>query len=124
MGFEPDLPGLSARDRIARFGVTATTLALLSDRQLATRVDRAAVIGSGIGGRSLLLDVEGTPVFVKRVPLTDLERRQDNVMSTANLFQLPPFYQYGIGSTGFGVWRELAAHTMTTNWVLSQRCEG
>jgi hypothetical protein len=63
-------------------------------------------------------------VFVKRIPLTDLERHPDNVMSTANLFRLPPFYQYGIGSTGFGVWRELAAHAMTTNWVLAGRSEG
>jgi hypothetical protein len=25
----------------------------------------------------------------------------------------------GLGSAGFGAWRELAAHIMTTNWVLS-----
>jgi hypothetical protein len=63
------------------------------------------------------------PVFVKRIPLTDLERRPDHVMSTANLFDLPTFLQYGIGSPGFGVWRELAAHAMTTNWVLGGRWE-
>ncbi|NUP66688.1 MAG: hypothetical protein HOW71_31450 [Nonomuraea sp.] len=28
------------------------------------------------------------------------------------------FYQYGVGSAGFGAWRELAAHLMTTGWVL------
>ena len=32
---------------------------------------------------------------------------------------MPGFYQYGLGSAGFGAWRELAAHIMTTNWVLS-----
>ncbi|MEO6766957.1 MAG: hypothetical protein ABIO03_25940 [Umezawaea sp.] len=47
--------------------------------------------------------------------------------STANLFGLPAFCHYGvglIGGPGFGAWRELAAHTMTTNWVLAQDFEG
>jgi hypothetical protein len=44
-------------------------------------------------------------------------------MSTANLFHLPTFYQYGVGSTGFGAWRELAAHSTTTGWVIDQECE-
>lgn len=84
------------------------------------------MIGSGIGGTSSLLDIGGVPVFAKRVPLTDLERRPENVMSTANVFQLPTFCQYGvgaIGAPGFGAWRELAANTMTTNWVLAARSE-
>jgi hypothetical protein len=58
-------------------------------------------------------------VFVKQVPVTERELRPGNVRSTANLFGLPGFYQYGLGSAGFGAWRELAAHIMTTNWVLS-----
>jgi hypothetical protein len=78
----------------------------------------------GIGGTTAKVAVDGVPVFVKRVPLTDLERRTGNVGSTANMFQLPMFYQYGIGSTGFGVWREVAVHTVTTRWVLDQRFHG
>jgi len=70
----------------------------------------------------VLLEVEGTPVFAKRVPLTDLERRPENRMSTANLFRLPTGCHYGTGwSPGFGVWRELAANAMTTGWVLGGR---
>src|SRR5690606_1297867 len=42
--------------------------------------------------------------------------------STANLFDLPLYYQYGVGSAGFGAWRELVAHIMTTNWVLAGEC--
>jgi hypothetical protein len=99
----------------------ASSLALLSDRRLRDILEEAPVLGSGIGGTSMFLHVEGTPVFVKRVPLTDLERQPDNVMSTANLFDLPLCCQYGVGSPSFGVWRELAAHAMTTSWVLSQR---
>lgn len=64
------------------------------------------------------MEVSGVPVFCKMVPLTDLESAPTNYESTANLFQLPPYYQYGIGSVGFGAWRELAAHAITSRWVI------
>ena len=62
--------------------------------------------------------------FVKRFPLTDRERRPENVRSTANLFGLPPFCHYGVGGPGFGAWRQLAANVITTGWVLDGRCPG
>ncbi|WP_235854814.1 serine/threonine protein phosphatase [Nonomuraea aridisoli] len=102
----------------------ASALALHSDRQLSESLEQAQTLGTGIGGTSVLLTVDGVPVFAKRIPLTDLERRPGNVMSTANLFGLPPFCHYGIaaiGAPGFGAWRELAANVMTTNWVLAGR---
>lgn len=68
--------------------------------------------------------VAGRRVFIQRIRLTDIELRPQNVRSTANLFGLPLFYQYGVGSAGFGGWRELAVHTMTTNWVLGGEYEG
>jgi hypothetical protein len=92
-------------------------LAQLSDRELGDAITAEALPYTGSGGRKAVLDVNGTRVFVKRVPLTDLEL--SNPHSTANLFGLPTFYQYGLGSTGFGAWRELAAHLMTTNWALA-----
>ncbi|MCW6007747.1 serine/threonine protein phosphatase [Micromonospora sp. CPCC 205371] len=105
--------------RLSRYSAVSTALALMSDRRLGQVVASATPAGTGIGGSSVRLDVEGVPVFAKRVALTDLERQPGNLMSTANLFGLPPYFQYGVGSPGFGAWRELAAHTMSTNWVLS-----
>jgi hypothetical protein len=110
--------------RHARCTTVSSHLAALTDQQIATQLEESFPAGSGIGGTASLLTVEGIPVFVKRVPLTDLERQPENAGSTANLFQLPTFYQYGIGSTGFGAWRELAVHTMTTAWVLENRFDG
>ncbi|MFI7892124.1 protein kinase family protein [Streptomyces sp. CACIS-1.16CA] len=110
--------------RLAGYGTVSTQLSLLSDHRLGEVVAAAAPLGSGIGGRSAELDVDGTPVFVKRIPLTDIELRPENVRSTANVFELPMFYQYGVGSAGFGAWRELAVHTMTTNWVLGEEYAG
>ena len=105
----------------------ATSLGLLSDHELADLVAKGTPAGAGIGGRSALFEVEGRQVFVKRVPLTDVERLPENTGSTANVFELPAFCHYGVadlGSPGFGAWRELAAHTMTTNWALAERFPG
>jgi hypothetical protein len=110
--------------RLAAYGMVSTRLSLLSDRRLGEAVAAAEPTGSGIGGRSAELDIDGTRVFVKRIPLTDIETRPENARSTANLFELPLFYQYGVGSAGFGAWRELAVHTMTTNWVLGNQYAG
>lgn len=120
-------PDMSRGARLAAHGAVSTALALHSDRALRELLDTAVPIGSGIGGKSALLEVAGTPVFVKRVPLTDPERQPEHVRSTANLFELPLFCQYGVGTIGWpgwGAWRELAVHTMTTNWVLAAEYEG
>ncbi|MFG1811651.1 protein kinase family protein [Streptomyces sp. NPDC049040] len=110
--------------RLAAHGDVSTSLALRSDRRLGELLDAAAPLGSGIGGRSALLEVEGRPVFVKRVPLTEPELSPENLRSTANLFGLPTYCQYGVGGVGFGAWRELAVHTMTTGWVLGGHYPG
>ncbi|GAB2915724.1 protein kinase family protein [Streptomyces mayteni] len=115
---------MSRAARLAGYGAVSTALALHGDRALRELVDAGTPLGSGIGGKAVLVEVDGTPVFVKRIPLTDLERRPENVHSTANLFDLPVFCHYGVGGPGFGSWRELAAHTMTTNWVLTGEHEG
>ncbi|MFF4054680.1 protein kinase family protein [Streptomyces sp. NPDC001668] len=113
--------------RLGSHADTATTLALLSDRGLAELVASGTPAGDGIGGRTTSVEVDGVRVFVKRVPLTDTELHPDHVRSTANLFDLPAHCHYGIGaigSPGFGAWRELAVHEMTTNWVRAGRFQG
>ncbi|WP_420918516.1 hypothetical protein [Streptomyces caniscabiei] len=88
-----------ARDtRLTAHRAASAALARLGEGELRELVDAATPLGSGIGGTSVLLDVDGTPVFVKQVRLTDLERRPEHARSTANLFGLPVHCQYGIGS--------------------------
>ncbi|TDC07751.1 protein kinase family protein [Nonomuraea longispora] len=113
--------------RNTTYGAVATSLAFHGDHELGELLKEAVPLGSGVGGRSALLEVEGTPVFVKQVPLTDRELLPETVRSTANVFGLPPFCRYGIGGIGGpggGAWRELAVHVMTTNWVLAGRFPG
>ena len=67
-------------------------------------------------GRSHTIEIGQAKVFVKRIPVTDLEYA--NAFSTQNMYDLPTYYNYGVGSAGFGAFRELVTHIKTTNWVL------
>lgn len=96
-------------------------LASLDDVKLMGVLAAAAKHGAGIGGVTSVVDVDGVSVFTKVVPLTGREREPGNVRSTHNLFNLPPFCQYGLlGSPGFTAWRELEAHQRATQWVLDE----
>lgn len=109
--------------RIKLYSQISTSLACLSNEKLKQILADSKPMHEGIGGKSALISIDDTPVFVKKVPLTDLEQLDQNFMSTANLFNLPLSYQYGVGSAGFGAWRELATHIMTTNWgVITNQC--
>jgi hypothetical protein len=107
-------------DRRRNFEKVGPALAALDDAALGAALATATPVGQGIGGPVATMDVEGVPVFVKSLPLTELERQ--NPRSTANLFALPLCFHYGISSAGFGAWRELAAHEAATGWVLSGAC--
>lgn len=113
---------MNTSSRINTYSHISTELACLSDQSLSDLLNKATPIHSGIGGNSVLLSIDSTSIFVKKIALTDLEKQSENIMSTANLFNLPLYYQYGVGSAGFGAWRELVAHIMTTNWVISGEC--
>lgn len=89
---------------------------------LVKRLHAAPVLAVGVGGTCVLLDVEGVPVFAKRIPLTDWEMAQPR--STANLFDLPMFCHYGVGSPGFSAWRELEANLTVTAGMLTGEARG
>lgn len=72
-------------------------------------------------GSNHVLKLSGKKVFIKKIPLTHLE--YESAFDTSNLYRLPMFYHYGVGSAGFGVFRELSTHIKTTNWVLAGEIE-
>lgn len=72
-------------------------------------------------GINHVVNLSGNKIFVKSLSLTELERK--NAFSTKNLFNLPLFYNYGVGSAGLGAFRELNLHVKTTNWVLAGEIE-
>ncbi|MEU1984160.1 serine/threonine protein phosphatase [Nocardia sp. NPDC019395] len=103
--------------RTARHRRVSEFLASRGDFELAELVDAGRVVSVGVGGGAALIDVDSVPVFAKRVPLTDLELAHPG--STANLFDLPMFCQYGVGGPSFNAWRELAANIVVTDAVLA-----
>lgn len=116
------LPSNRLTNRITKYNNISNLLRAYSDEALEQLLKNATSLGTSIGGDSILLTIDDTPVFIKKIRLTDIEKKPENVRSTRNLFNLPLYYQYGVGSTGFGAWRELLAHEMTTDWVLTGAC--
>ena len=100
--------------RIDTYWKLNTHFAYIDDSQL---ISTLANEGETLGwGKNQVLKIGGSKVFVKRVPITDLEYK--HMYSTKNLYGLPTYYNYGIRSAGFGVFREILMHIQTTNWVL------
>jgi hypothetical protein len=110
--------------RRSRHDRVAASLAACADGELAALLQAASSVGVGVGGGCSIADVDGMPVFVKRVPITDRELAHPH--STANLFDLPVRCQYGmyrLAGPGFGAWRELAANQSITEGVLAGETE-
>ncbi|MBT4917454.1 hypothetical protein HON58_03380, partial [Candidatus Peregrinibacteria bacterium] len=109
--------------RVLTYNAISSKLNSLSDKDLSELLDNATFFHDGIGGTAGFIEIEGERVFFKQVSLTDKENQAKNKGSTANLFNLPAHYQYGVGSAGFGAQRERIAHLITTDWVLKGGCE-
>lgn len=106
--------------RRKRYFQISSQIARLDNAQLHSLFDNSESNDSSTGwGSSHTIALGQSQVFVKRLPVTNIE--YDNLFSTRNLYNLPTYINYGIGpvaSTGFGVFRELVTHIKTTNWVL------
>lgn len=61
------------------------------------------------------VELDGAPLFVKRIPVADLE--VERWPSTRNHFGLPLHYQYGVGSAGFGAACEATMWGRASGWV-------
>ena len=86
----------------------------MDDAELATLLD---VDGTPGWGFTRAVTIDGIRVFTKSVPVTALELAHPG--ATHNLHELPALYSYGVGSAGFGVFRELAlrlTHRQTADW--------
>lgn len=111
------------RDRIVielrrkRYFKLSSQIAQLDNAQLRSLFDDSESSTSSSGwGINQAIVLGQSKVFVKRLPVTNIE--YDNLFSTKNLYDLPTYCNYGFGSTGFGVFRELVTHIKTNNWVL------
>lgn len=113
------MPNNSVGDRIANYFELSAKIAQLDSQKLRALLSNSeAKLGWGL---TQTIAVGQSQVFVKRIPITQLE--YDNLFSTKNLYDLPTYFNYGLGSAGLGVaglgvFRELITHIKTTHWVL------
>ena len=107
--------------RISLYNVFSEYLKSLTDIEVIQILTSGQRVNS-TWGTALNVTINHTQLFIKIIPITTLENKPENYRHTANLFELPTCYQYGIGSAGFSVWRELWAHITTTEWVISEKC--
>lgn len=105
--------------RIERYYQLNSAISSLSNKQL-NQLFKTTEQTKGWGKNHQLV-IQKHAVFVKRIPLTKLE--YNKAFSTKNLFKLPIYYNYGVGSAGFGAFRELLTHIKTSNWVLNKEIE-
>ena len=106
---------------MATHNTVVAALSSMSDQAIRRLLEDSGRPWRGsIGGATRSIEVAGSPVFVKMIRVSDRELAA-GPGDTRNLFGLPPWYQYGVGkgSTGFSVWREVAAHEMANEWVVT-----
>ncbi|OKH31468.1 hypothetical protein NIES2119_28770 [[Phormidium ambiguum] IAM M-71] len=94
----------------------SSQIAQLDNTQLHSLFDKSGSNESTGGATNQVIILGQSQVFVKHIPVTNIEYK--NLFSTRNFSNLPTNYNYGCGSIGLGVFRELIAHIKTTNWVL------
>ena len=107
--------------RVEHARTLSAELARLDDESVLEIVRDATPVGVGIGGSTKTARLADSAVFIKQLPLTKIE--ESDPTSTVSRLQLPFVSHYGIGSPSQGVGRELAAHRLTTEWVVNGDAE-
>ena len=106
--------------RRTRYYQLNTQLAYLDNHQLNSLIDNDKG-QTNSWGTNHVIKLGKSKIFVKKIPITEAE--YTHFFSTQNLYNLPTYYNYGVGSAGFSISRELATHIKTTNWVLAGEIE-
>lgn len=71
--------------RIKLYAQISTSFAALSNEKLKQILVDSKPMHESIGGKSALISIDDTPIFVKKVPLTDLEQLH-NILSSLRIF--------------------------------------
>jgi tRNA A-37 threonylcarbamoyl transferase component Bud32 len=105
--------------RLSKYNKVLSPLNTLETKDLITLIVKN-MTGRKMMGITSDFIINDIKVFAKVIPVTDVDIF--NMYDTANIHNLPLYYNYGIGSAGFGCWRELNFHIKASNWVLNKVC--
>ena len=106
--------------RKALYDRLSCELSSFNDIELQNLLNQSVLQSKSLGGKTGLVTIDGKQVFYKIIPLAGSEMSKENKFSTANFFNLPQYFQYGLGSLGFGAWREHKILYQTSDWVLKE----
>ena len=101
-----------------RYFTLNTAISFMTDEQISNLKSEKEFVGHG---KNSIVTILNEKVFIKKIPLTKLE--YENSFNASNLYDLPTFYNYGVGSSGINSFREVLMHIKTTNWVLNSEIE-
>ena len=104
-------------NRISKYEILYNKLKYMTTDQL-IEIFNNGKISDGVGKNSVT-KINNIDVFIKKIPCTTLE--YNNLLNTSNLYNLPCYYNYGVGSVGINCFRELSTHIKTTRWVLDNK---
>lgn len=111
----------SKMTRNEKYELLSSKFESLNDKKIEELLEKPLSASSGLGGKTGEVNLNQHKVFFKRIPLTDTELTSENKLSTTNFFNLPIYFQYGLGSLGFGAWRELNTLKKASSWVLENK---
>jgi serine/threonine protein kinase len=106
--------------RLKKYYNLSKKLNYMSNEKLKTLLQSTISESEG-WGENKIIEIDGIKIFCKKIPVANLFAKKQ--FETENLYSLPMYYNYGIGSSGFSPWRELLLHIKTTNFVLSEEME-
>lgn len=92
------------------------SLAYMSDKNIIELISGKVENKYKKWGINKIIKVNNKKVFIKGLPLA---RKFVENRTSANLYNLPAYYNYGYGSAGCNPWRELLLHLKTTKYVSS-----
>jgi hypothetical protein len=103
--------------KINKYNKLNTELSYLSNDKINNLITETKTKAWGI---TQIIKINKQNIFLKIIPLAKLF--YENKFDTSNIYKLPAYYNYGMGSAGCNPWRELLLHIKTTNWVLEKKC--
>lgn len=107
-------------NRINKYYQINTKLSYVTDARMQKYLSTGSAKINGLRS-NIIFELDNDKIFCKKIRITKLEH--DNMMNTSNMFDLPLYYNYGVGSEGINCFRELLVHIKTTNFVLDNKIE-
>ena len=109
-------------DRILKYNNLTNKLLYMNNSSINELINKQKKSNINIKwGEAGTIKINNIKIFYKKIPLAKLF--YESGMTSANLYNLPAYYNYGYGSAGINPWRELITHINLSNYVICGETE-